>query len=163
MTRISYKRHRFPPAIIQHAVWLYFRFTLSCATSRGAVRQMRSGLWYSRLSATGDPNGANILQATPLSASDHPARRLALLPLHRQPARCRGDARPACHRSQLRSHPMLDHQARTKDRSEPSTQEIEQTMMAPCASSRLSNSPRALSGQIYALKSGSGRQSRCAE
>jgi len=29
MTRISYKRHRFPPAIIQHAVWLYFRFTLS--------------------------------------------------------------------------------------------------------------------------------------
>ena len=29
MTRISYKRHRFPPAIIQHAVWLSFRFTLS--------------------------------------------------------------------------------------------------------------------------------------
>jgi len=24
-----YKRHRFPPAIIGHAVWLYFRFTLS--------------------------------------------------------------------------------------------------------------------------------------
>lgn len=29
MARISYKRHRFPPAVIQHAVWLYFRFTLS--------------------------------------------------------------------------------------------------------------------------------------
>ncbi|MEY4783284.1 MAG: hypothetical protein RIR41_1219 [Pseudomonadota bacterium] len=29
MTRISYKRHRFPPTVIQHAVWLYFRFTLS--------------------------------------------------------------------------------------------------------------------------------------
>jgi IS30 family transposase len=29
MTRISYKRHRFPPAVIQHAVWLYFRFTLA--------------------------------------------------------------------------------------------------------------------------------------
>ena len=26
---ICYKRHRFPPAIISHAVWLYFRFTLS--------------------------------------------------------------------------------------------------------------------------------------
>src|SRR5215203_6219411 len=25
----SYKRHRFPPAIIAHAVWLYFRFALS--------------------------------------------------------------------------------------------------------------------------------------
>jgi len=29
MTNISYKRHRFPPEVIQHAVWLYFRFTLS--------------------------------------------------------------------------------------------------------------------------------------
>jgi putative transposase len=26
---ISYKRHRFPPVVIQHAVWLYFRFTFS--------------------------------------------------------------------------------------------------------------------------------------
>lgn len=26
---ISFKRHRFPPAVIRHAVWLYFRFTLS--------------------------------------------------------------------------------------------------------------------------------------
>ncbi len=29
MSRISYKRHRFPAVVIQHAVWLYFRFTLS--------------------------------------------------------------------------------------------------------------------------------------
>jgi transposase-like protein len=26
---ISYKRHRYPPEVIQYAVWLYFRFTLS--------------------------------------------------------------------------------------------------------------------------------------
>ena len=26
---ISYKRHRFPPEVIAHAVWLYFRFPLS--------------------------------------------------------------------------------------------------------------------------------------
>jgi putative transposase len=26
---ISYKRHRFPPEVIRHAVWLYFRFALS--------------------------------------------------------------------------------------------------------------------------------------
>ena len=26
---ISDKRHRFPPEVIRHAVWLYFRFTLS--------------------------------------------------------------------------------------------------------------------------------------
>ena len=29
MSLISYKYHHFPPNIIQHAVWLYCRFTLS--------------------------------------------------------------------------------------------------------------------------------------
>ncbi len=29
MQNISYKRHRFPPEVIRHAVWLYARFTLS--------------------------------------------------------------------------------------------------------------------------------------
>jgi hypothetical protein len=28
MAKISYRRHRFPPVIIQHAVWIYLRFTL---------------------------------------------------------------------------------------------------------------------------------------
>jgi putative transposase len=26
---VSYKRHRFPPQVIAHAVWLYFRYPLS--------------------------------------------------------------------------------------------------------------------------------------
>jgi transposase-like protein len=29
MAEISCRRHRFPPVVIQHAVWLYLRFTLS--------------------------------------------------------------------------------------------------------------------------------------
>src|SRR5262249_28137671 len=29
MAQLSYCRHRFPPEIIQHAIWLYLRFTLS--------------------------------------------------------------------------------------------------------------------------------------
>jgi transposase-like protein len=29
MASTSYRRHRFPPPVIQHAVWLYLRFTLS--------------------------------------------------------------------------------------------------------------------------------------
>jgi transposase-like protein len=29
MKSISYARHRFPPDVISHAVWLYLRFTLS--------------------------------------------------------------------------------------------------------------------------------------
>jgi len=26
---LCYRRHRFPPEIIRHAIWLYLRFTLS--------------------------------------------------------------------------------------------------------------------------------------
>lgn len=29
MRALSFKRHRFPAEVIQYAVWLYFRFTLS--------------------------------------------------------------------------------------------------------------------------------------
>ena len=29
MDQLSYRRHRFPPPIIQHAIWLFLRFTLS--------------------------------------------------------------------------------------------------------------------------------------
>src|ERR1700681_3888193 len=29
MTSLCYRRHRFPPEIIQHAIWLYLQFTLS--------------------------------------------------------------------------------------------------------------------------------------
>src|SRR5216684_3988410 len=29
MDQLCYRRHRFPPPIIQHAIWLYLRFTLS--------------------------------------------------------------------------------------------------------------------------------------
>ncbi len=29
MRQLSFKRHRFPPDIICHSVWLYARFTLS--------------------------------------------------------------------------------------------------------------------------------------
>jgi len=29
MHQLYYGRHRFPPAVIQHAIWLYLRLTLS--------------------------------------------------------------------------------------------------------------------------------------
>src|SRR6059058_1145443 len=29
MDQLSYSRHRFPPPVIQHSIWLYIRFTLS--------------------------------------------------------------------------------------------------------------------------------------
>ena len=34
MHTVSYHRHRFPAEVIQHAVWLYFRFPLSFRESR---------------------------------------------------------------------------------------------------------------------------------
>ncbi|GEO15347.1 hypothetical protein MAE02_30430 [Microvirga aerophila] len=37
---ISYKRHRFPPEIIAHAVWLYFRFPLSLRLGLRLVEEM---------------------------------------------------------------------------------------------------------------------------
>ena len=29
MRQLSFKRHRFPPEVIRHSIWLYARFTLS--------------------------------------------------------------------------------------------------------------------------------------
>ena len=34
---LSYRRHRFPPAVIQHTVWLYLRFTLSYRDAENAL------------------------------------------------------------------------------------------------------------------------------
>ena len=39
MIPISFKRHRFPPEIIQHAVWLYARFTLSFRDVEGLLAE----------------------------------------------------------------------------------------------------------------------------
>lgn len=61
MTRISYKRHRFPPTVIQHAVWLYFRFTLSLRN----VEEMLAhrGFDVSGLSPT--PSASSCLSTKP--------------------------------------------------------------------------------------------------
>ena len=50
MKPISYKRHRFPPEVIRHAVWLYFRFTLSL---RDVEELMASGVWRSATRRSG--------------------------------------------------------------------------------------------------------------
>lgn len=43
---ISYKRHRFPPAIIAHAVWLYFRFPLSLRLVEEMLLERGIGVSY---------------------------------------------------------------------------------------------------------------------
>jgi hypothetical protein len=46
MNKISYKRHRFPPEIIQHAVRLYFRFTLSFRDVKDLLAQRGLDIFY---------------------------------------------------------------------------------------------------------------------
>ena len=45
LSSVSYKRHRFPPAIIAHAAWIYFRFPLSLRL----VEKMLLEAWHRRL------------------------------------------------------------------------------------------------------------------
>ena len=63
MAEISYRRHRFPPDVIQRAVWLYLRFTLSYrdveetlpsagSTSPTTPREPRSGLTCAGMSSS---------------------------------------------------------------------------------------------------------------
>jgi len=46
MFPISYRRHRFPPIVIQHAVWLYLRFTLSYRNVEELLAQRGLDLSY---------------------------------------------------------------------------------------------------------------------
>ncbi len=46
MQKISYARYRFPPVIIQHAVWLYFRFPLSYRDIEDLVAERGIDLSY---------------------------------------------------------------------------------------------------------------------
>jgi putative transposase len=53
MAGISYKRHRFPPDVIRHAVWLYFRFTLSLCDVEEMLAERGIELSYDGRSAWG--------------------------------------------------------------------------------------------------------------
>src|SRR4051794_18508285 len=46
MAEISYRRHRFPPVIIKHAVWLYLRFTLSYRDVEELLAERRLDISY---------------------------------------------------------------------------------------------------------------------
>lgn len=70
---LSYKRHRFPPAVITHAVWLYFRFPLSLRLveemllERGiVVPQETIRCWAKKFG----PHYADRLRRKPASPSD---------------------------------------------------------------------------------------------
>lgn len=61
MEPISYSRHRFPPVVIQHAVWLYFRFTLSYLKVEELLAE-RGLMSRTRQSADGSRSSAAVMQ-----------------------------------------------------------------------------------------------------
>jgi putative transposase len=46
MMELSYRRHRFPPVVIQDAVWLYLRFTLSYRDVEDLLAERRLEISY---------------------------------------------------------------------------------------------------------------------
>ena len=46
----TYKRHRYPPQIITHAIWLYFRFSLSFRDVQELLAQRGISVTYEALS-----------------------------------------------------------------------------------------------------------------
>jgi hypothetical protein len=52
MTKITYGGYRFPPEIIQQAIWLYIRFTLSFRDVEDLLAERGIGRWILTRSAT---------------------------------------------------------------------------------------------------------------
>ena len=62
MPPIPYARHRFPPVIIQHAIWLYLRFTLSYRDVEDLLAERGLEVSYE----TGRRSGAGCAHEWPL-------------------------------------------------------------------------------------------------
>ena len=48
---VTYKRHRYPPQIISHAIWLYFRFSLSFRDVQELLAQRGISFTYEAIRA----------------------------------------------------------------------------------------------------------------
>ena len=46
MASLCYRRHRFPPEIMQHAIWLYLRFTLSLSDVKDLLAERGIAVSY---------------------------------------------------------------------------------------------------------------------
>lgn len=74
MQKISYRRHRFPPHVIQHAVWLYARFTLSFRDVEDLLAERGLDISYETIRRWfhkfGQPIAKNLRKVRPVP-SDH--------------------------------------------------------------------------------------------
>ena len=69
MAQLSYRRHRFPAEIIQHAIWLYLRFTLSYRDVEELLAERGLDVSYE----TVRPLGAEIRPVNRAQAAARPA------------------------------------------------------------------------------------------
>jgi hypothetical protein len=79
---VSYKRHRFPPQIIAHAIWLYYRFPLSLRLVEEMLLERGIVVSYEtvrRSTAIGKLLVTGSLHNFPLTAASAPERRLRRL------------------------------------------------------------------------------------
>ena len=69
MQNISFKRHRFPPYVIRHAVWLYARFTLSYRDIEDLLAERGLDISYETVrrwfQKFGEPIARNLRKARP--------------------------------------------------------------------------------------------------
>jgi len=88
MALLCYRRHRFPPEISQHAIWLYLRFTLSYRDVEVLVAERRLDLshetmrrWVFKFNAGSFPKPhAGQRQRCPALATETPRRCILLDP-----------------------------------------------------------------------------------
>ena len=88
MALLCYRRHRFPPEISQHAIWLYLRFTLSYRDVEVLVAERRLDLshetmrrWVLKFNAGSFPKPhAGQRQRCPALATETPRRCILLDP-----------------------------------------------------------------------------------
>jgi len=74
MIKLSFKRHRFPPEVIRHSVWLYARFTLSFRDIEDLLAERGLDISYETVRRWflkfGTPIAANLRRTRP-KPSDH--------------------------------------------------------------------------------------------
>ncbi len=69
----EHKRHRFPPQIIAHAVWLYFRFPVSLRLVEEML--LERGLVLSYVASDQVVNSMSDLLSSMLASRQHPCAR----------------------------------------------------------------------------------------
>ena len=73
MGPLCYRRHRFPPEIIQHAIWLYLRFTLSYRDVEELLAERGLDISYETVRRRGHRSGT--LRSRPRRGQLPPAAR----------------------------------------------------------------------------------------